>query len=452
MKHKICFLALLCLFLAANAQEPQLKIYAENITKGGISIGDKVPGVHLSNVRNLKLHGKPVTELNLSAFSGKLLILDFWATWCAPCRQMVPVMDSLQKVFGDRIQFLPVTYQRQEVVAPVLAQMRRDRSFNLPEVTGDVLLHDLFPHRSLPHFVWIDGRGTVVAITEEQEVTADNIRKLLLADGGILKEKRDTVVAYHPGRPLLIAGNGGEGKQLVYHAVLSGFLPGVAGGVSITPLDSLRGQTFGVRNAPFPWLCRLTFGEGGRVFPRSRTLLRSVDSAKMDTRLSGDVYNQWLASGNGWSYELVLPPALAKDGFAWMQEDLRRLFPAYLVRVERQQARCLALVRTTGEDRLKSAGGELLVEISPYAAKLHNAHLSQLMMRLERQYLQNAALPVIDATHYTGRVDLDIEAKLWDVASLNGALEAYGLALKEQSAEVEMLVIRDNPDYKNLKP
>ena len=444
MKLKIRVLALLCLnFCSAIALGQANK---------PIKIRDKVPDVSVTGITGLTVNGAAATSAHLSDFSGKLLIIDFWATWCAPCRQMVPVMDSLQKQFGSEIQFLPVTYQSEKIVVPILAQMRKNRPFNLPEVTGDVVLHNLFPHRSLPHFVWIDGTGTVVAITEEKEVTAANIQKALASPAFRIKEKRDTLVAYDSARPLLIAGNGGDGSALLYHSILTGFLPGIAGGVSITPYDPIRGQSFSTRNAPFPWLCRLAYGENGRVFPRSRTLLLTADSAKMDTRLTGDVYDQWLASGNGWSYELVLPPALAANGFAYIQQDLQRLFPAYAVSVEKQRTRCLALVRISAEDKLKSSGGELLVEIDPYAAKLHNAHLSQLMMRLERQYLQNSPLPVVDATNYMGRVDLELSAKLWDVASLNEALEAYGLALKEKPAEVEMLVIRDNPDHKNLKP
>ncbi|RFZ92873.1 hypothetical protein D0C36_15900 [Mucilaginibacter conchicola] len=445
-------------------------------------IGEPVPDVLVTGIRGLQLGGKVIGgtlgdfsggasgsggSLRLSAFRGKLLIIDFWATWCSPCRAMVPVLDSLQKVFGDKVVFLPVTYQSAAEAGPVLASLRRLRPFDLPEVLGDKVLHGLFPHRSLPHFVWIDGSGILRAITEEKEVTGENIRRLL-AEGSVVRDgvvglgrtegsvpvaasgvgaglalKRDSSVAYDAGKALLLDGNGGDGSRVLYHSLLSGYKAGLASGISVSAFDPVLGQRFTARNVPFPWLCRLAFGENGRRFPVSRTMILSRDALGMNSSLSGQAFEGWLDAGHGWCYELALPASLAGSAYGMMQADLLRLFPQYRVSVERRELPCLALVRTGDADRLRSAGGEVSVDIGPYKAVLHNAHLSQLMMRLERQYLQGSALPLTDATGYTGRVDLSLEAPLYDVPALNKALAAYGLALREQRGTVEVLVVRD---------
>ena len=38
--------------------------------------------------------------LRLSAYRGEVVILNFWATWCAPCREEMPALDALQQEFG----------------------------------------------------------------------------------------------------------------------------------------------------------------------------------------------------------------------------------------------------------------------------------------------------------------------------------------------------------------
>jgi cytochrome c biogenesis protein CcmG, thiol:disulfide interchange protein DsbE len=41
-------------------------------------------------------------QLRLSSYRGKVVLLDFWATWCVPCREETPHFVELQKKYGDR--------------------------------------------------------------------------------------------------------------------------------------------------------------------------------------------------------------------------------------------------------------------------------------------------------------------------------------------------------------
>src|SRR5262245_59711224 len=57
-------------------------------------IGQKAPDFTLPD-----LDGKPVS---LSHYQGKVVVLDFWATWCAPCREELPIFQDLHEQYGSK--------------------------------------------------------------------------------------------------------------------------------------------------------------------------------------------------------------------------------------------------------------------------------------------------------------------------------------------------------------
>jgi thiol-disulfide isomerase/thioredoxin len=139
-----------------------------------VKIGDQVPEVTLSNVLNYKSK-----TLKLSDFKGKVLILDFWATWCGSCIEAMPKLDSLQNRFDDRIQILSVTYQTKAEIDAFKKRNQTVRDFKLPLVTGDDKLKKLFPHRALPHLVWISPKGKFLLTSSGYNVTNSTLQDIL---------------------------------------------------------------------------------------------------------------------------------------------------------------------------------------------------------------------------------------------------------------------------------
>ncbi|SDF80975.1 Thiol-disulfide isomerase or thioredoxin [Mucilaginibacter pineti] len=440
MKKNLLFivLATLCLNFSAHAQD-----------KTALKIGDQVPDITINNILNYKdANGNPATTAKISDFKGKLLIIDFWATWCSPCVAMIPKMDSLQKEFTGKVQFLPVAYQGEAEIAPFLERLEKqsNRHSNLPEVFADKVLVKLFPHTYLPHYVWIDSNGIIKAISGFEDVTADNIKGLLKNERKQISEKHDvTQIPYDNHLPLLINNNGGKGQSLCYHSLLTQYVDGLPAGVTQYPLDSIRGLKITARNVPLLWIYRTAYGEKKDFFATNRIKLLVKDTSHITSGLSGGPYLQWLREGNGYCYELVVPPYLATQAYQIMQRDLAMLFSQYKAKIESQKKDCLVLIRTTKKDMIHSAGGNPAGGFDATGFHLQNLPLSSLILQLNVYYMQLSPYPVIDETGYTAKVDIHITANLSDVTSLNAALAKYELRFIRAKRQINVLTISDNP-------
>jgi len=72
------------------------------------------------------LKGVDGKEVKLSAMKGKVVVLDFWATWCPPCRASLPHLDETNKEFAAKgVQFFAVNLEEeQDVVKKFIADTK----------------------------------------------------------------------------------------------------------------------------------------------------------------------------------------------------------------------------------------------------------------------------------------------------------------------------------------
>jgi hypothetical protein len=189
----------------------------------------------------------------------------------------------------------------------------------------------------------------------------------------------------------------------------------------------------------------LAYGEGTQYFPLNKLLLEVKDPSKIVNNKDLQSYADWIKE-NGFCYELIVPAAKAKLLFKIMQHDLSVIFSEYDVKVEKRKINCITLIRTSTIDKLKSKGGTPSIDIDPYQCQLTNTFLSHFFRKIETFYLQDSPMPIINATGYTGKIDFKIKADMANIVSLNKALEKYDLKFIQQEQEIDMLVIKDQPN------
>lgn len=401
-------------------------------------IGSIVPEFTISNVLY-----EPNKQLSIRRPPKKLLILDFWATWCSPCVAMIPTIDSLQKVFKNEVDFIAVTTQEKEVVESFMQKIIKKYGFAFSTLYADKSLSRLFPHTTLPHYVWIGGDGKLLAITGPEKINRAAIQSILKDQAASnWTMKKEVRIPYEREKPLLINGNGGDGNTMIYHSLLTGYIDGLLAEYHATRPDSVTGRKITARNVNLYWLYSIAYGAEKNHFGENRIIYEVKDKSRITSNKVGLEYAEWLRNGNGFCYEVVVPPPMLGYEFAIMQQDLERYFP-YKASVEKRKVKCLMLTRTSKEDKMKSKGGPTEATYSGFGCSIRNTHLAFFYAQLSVVYLQKSAIPLYNDTGYDGKVDMDINANLSNVKELNDALAKYDLALVEGEREIDMLVIRD---------
>jgi len=116
-----------------------------------LEVGQVPPDVAMKT-----LAGKPIS---LASLRGKVVLIDFWASWCAPCKEEMPFLERLQKRHGDRLVIVGVSVDNERANAE---QFVRELKVTFPIVhDGKHTVADQYKPPRMPTSFILDREGKV---------------------------------------------------------------------------------------------------------------------------------------------------------------------------------------------------------------------------------------------------------------------------------------------------
>jgi thiol-disulfide isomerase/thioredoxin len=260
----------------------------------------------LTNVLNY-----PASEIRLSDLKGKLVILDFWGKYCAPCIKALPVLDSLQQIYKEQIQVIAISdFTRKEELVKAMEKYSPLKKISLPVTLASEQFSRLFPHQLLSHVIWISQQGNVRAFTGTDYVTTDNIRSVLTGKELYWKMKIDQM-DFDYQKPLLgLSDSANVHPKLLYYSAFTSHIEGISppNGIQVDSTNEI--VTISFYNLSLLAFCQaainMTFSPQKENF-----ILRVKDSSRY-IKPESIPKNLWRAR-NTFCYNLRIPVGHSKD-------------------------------------------------------------------------------------------------------------------------------------------
>ncbi|UCG77728.1 MAG: TlpA family protein disulfide reductase [Nitrospirota bacterium] len=146
MTNRISIVVVICLLLFSC--QPDRPV-------GTADVGQTAPDFKLRNLNG--------SQISLSSFKGKVVLLEFWATWCPPCRTSVPDLNELQRKFvGKDFKLLTISVDDGRNVSDKLVEFNTDYGVIYSVLIDDDLTSRLYGITSIPVIFLLDKDHNIV--------------------------------------------------------------------------------------------------------------------------------------------------------------------------------------------------------------------------------------------------------------------------------------------------
>ena len=165
MKKKISIFLIVALLVGGSSIFYFYNTTTEVAAEVGTEVGKQAPDFTLSNMND--------QEVSLSDYRGKKVFLNFWASWCPPCRKEMPDMQKLHEKYGEEVVILAVNVGEKKSTA---ANFIMENGLNFPVLLdSNKNTAQNYLVRGIPTSYFLDQNGVI----QEKVVGAVSYQKML---------------------------------------------------------------------------------------------------------------------------------------------------------------------------------------------------------------------------------------------------------------------------------
>ncbi len=384
-----------------------LFFFAAQTTYAQLKNGANVPDMQFSTLLNA-----PVNSISLKQLKGKIVLIEFWATWCGSCLVAMPHLKTLQAKYPKTLQVIAVTDETEKRAG--LYIKAKPANFWFAVDTGRKVA-EVFPHQLIPHSILIGEDGKLIAATDPEAITEKVMDSLISKQQVHLPEKKDNLVSHDA----LIKQSFSATDSVQYRFMMQPEIKG-GPGLSTTWMDNktFSGRRLTCINLPLTTLYMLANG--------SFSYGRTIDETKSDK--NAPVYCLDLIVKSG----IDLLPALQKElakRFDLQAKVTPMIKDVQVLRIT-DPAKFQTITRnSSGIRTYYSRHGEIdqaAITMADFADFLENYGIGKL---------------VVDETGSKDKFDIKFSYQPENPRSLLDILSGMGLGLNIDQRPVNMLVL-----------
>lgn len=417
--RSILLLGVICNSLCLQAQQSDK-----------IEIGKTYPNAAFVRVQS----PNGTVNVSLSAWRGKPLIVDFFASFCVVCFKSLPKINKLQEQFKEEMQFLLIG-KEDAYIHKTYERFRQQLNLQL-DVAYDSILHQNLREYSYPLYVWIDSAGIVRGVTGVEDLTAGNISRFI-KENVVVTSSPMVGFEFDPTKPYLINNNGGNDSLFLFRSMFTKWKRG-------DPLSQPPVIHFDHPGDSLQLLCvsladlykYAYFGETGwwpsnplygEVFP----FLILEDGKILPKNISSELYcySLWMSKqGKGTSLQKRFQYDLESQ-FGYTASVEFRVLPYYSFTISDGYSKSII----SKKDSVK-------ISITHAGFVLQNCPTSRIIGILAQKF--QGELPFIDESGLNGTIDISIDTIMTDFSAVKKALSEKGIVLKLSVKPMRVIVLR----------